>query len=64
MAIKLIVDTTLPPVQFQSQLIAAAKKARNQAKEIAAVRSQFERIGWNAQAAQELAEIHVRGVQQ
>ena len=64
MATKLIVDTKLPPAQFQAELIAAAKKARNEVKEIAAVRAQFERIGWTGEAAQELAEIHVRGVAQ
>ena len=48
----------------QSQAYTDARRAaKAEALEIAAVRAQFERIGWTAEAAQELAEIHVRGVQ-
>jgi hypothetical protein len=36
---------------------------RREARQIAEVAEQFRRIGWNEQAAQELAEIQVRGVQ-
>jgi len=35
--------------------------ARRQEREIAAVKAQFERIGWKPEAAQEVAEIHVKG---
>jgi hypothetical protein len=38
-------------------------QAKRQAKEIAKITEQFRRIGWTEKAAQELAEIHVRGVQ-
>ena len=41
----------------------ARRAAKAEAQEIAAVRAQFERIGWTAEAAQELAVIHVRGMQ-
>lgn len=61
--LRIEVDTTLPPARFQAELIAKARQARLQAKEIAKVRAQFERIGWKPEAARELAEIHVRGVQ-
>lgn len=49
----------------QSQAYTDARRAaKAEALEIAAVRAQFVRIGWTEEAAQELAEIHVRGVQQ
>lgn len=43
----------------KSQEWTAAKREK---RLIAEAKAQFERIGWTAEAAQELAEIHVRGV--
>lgn len=60
---RLIVDTTLPPQQFQDALIKAARKARAEAKAIVQTQKQFERIGWKPEAAYELACIQIRGVQ-
>jgi len=61
---RLIVDTTLPPQQFQDALIKAARKARAEAKAIVETQKQFERIGWKPEAAYELACLHVRGTDQ
>lgn len=57
---RLIVDTTLPPQQFQDALIKAARKARAEAKAIVQTQKQFERIGWKPEAAYELAVLHIR----
>lgn len=54
-------QTTAAGLLKQSREFTAAKR---QAKQIAEVKAQFERIGWKPEAAQELAEIHVRGVAQ
>ena len=48
-------------------LLAESRKftqPRREARQIAQFAEQFRRIGWNEKAAQELAEIQVRGVQQ
>ena len=58
-------NTTAKALLEQSQAYTKARRAaKAEALEIAAVRAQFVRIGWTEEAAQELAEIHVRGVQQ
>ena len=56
-------DTARALLKQSREYTEARRAAKAEAQEIAAVRAQFERIGWTAEAAQELAEIHVRGVE-
>lgn len=56
---KLVVDTTLPPAQFQAALIEAARRARAEHQYIRNRARDFEACGWGAQAARELAEFEL-----
>ena len=64
---KLVVDHTLPPAQFNAALKnalharrAAVAQARQQPQQFNAQLEDFERYGWTGQHAVEMAEAHRR----
>lgn len=65
-AARIQVDPTLPPAQFNAELLAATRLARIEAnlrrRRVKVTEAAFERLGYDSEAAQELAEIHVHGV--
>lgn len=62
------VDPTLPPAQFNAELLAASRIARLErvARRLRVKRAEegFRRMGYEAEAIQELVKIHVFGVAQ
>lgn len=62
------VDPTLPPAQFNAELLAASRLARVErvARRLSAKRAEegLRRMGYEAEAIQELVKIHVFGVAQ
>lgn len=65
-AARIHVDPTLPPAQFNAELLAASRLARLErvARRLRARRAEegFRRMGYEGQALSELIEIHVHGV--
>ena len=65
-AIRIHVDPTLPPAQFNSELLAASRLARLEraALRLRAKRAEegFRRMGYEPDAVRELVHIHVHGV--
>lgn len=58
---KLDVDTTLPPQQFQRALIDAARAARIRAEHIRDLTTHYVKLGWERCSAQRMAEVIVGG---
>ena len=72
-ALRIQVDPTLPPEQFNSDLLAASRwaridrlarrlRAQRQEAEFSKALDDFKSLHFDEQASRELAEIHVRGV--
>lgn len=56
---KLVVDTTLPPQQFQRELIEAARAARIRAEHIRDLTAHYVALGWQRCSALRMAEVIV-----
>lgn len=54
---KLVVDHTLPPAQFNAALLAEARRVREARSYITAKAAEYQRHGWGEKAARELAEF-------
>lgn len=74
-ALRIQVDTTLPPAQFNAALKREAQRVREErrmlrmweqvrARRLQIAEAAFKRMGWDDAAARELAEVHVYWVEQ
>lgn len=65
-AARIHVDPTLPPAQFNAELLAASRLARLErvARRMRVKRAEegFRRMGYEPEAIRELVKIHVHGV--